>query len=463
MGQDSDGSGGGVGVGDVDDDVDDDDPLKRSKKIIFKPGHIQLCWRYFLRLPSSQRPRFCIQAKMSDAFIDINEEALVALLWGEKAIQLEDVWEDTQYTHIWAAAKQHSSYGEVIKELFIGDRDAIREARNKQQTTYGKRTTTMAERQEAHPHIYGQLELARYLTTRINFFREQHNVSLTASTSPLSLSSSSLSTASAPPPLPTPHQEPRPFRYALNNYIRTDGQQLQILAYDLTKPRQSSSHKEFLSRIEKLYPTQQHLIDTFGEDLDSVIVVGIDPGEVVSGAFCLTLPGGKVINLLVKRASLYQPTLAFRDWEQHWKRQHPTAGPGDVVDSSLWTRIPDMNKPTTLPSVHELENSLPSTDYNDSWDLLKAAHKKYYEVEPLIHGIYASSDWKEAVHQQRMAKMSEMDLAVAGVLRMVDGVYQGIPVDQRNVLFALGNGAFRSGFNLSSVHTTFLRRLLQKV
>ncbi|KAF9428700.1 hypothetical protein BGZ94_001397 [Podila epigama] len=27
---------------------------------------------------------------------------------------------------------------------------------------------------------------------------------------------------------------------------------------------------------------------------------------------------------------------------------------------------------------------------------------------------------------------------------------------------SLGNGTFRSGFNLSSVHTTFLRRLLQK-
>jgi hypothetical protein len=320
----------------------------------------------------------------------------------------------------------------------------------------------MAERQETHPHIYGQLELAQYLTRRINFFREQHNASLTASTPPLSSSTSSSSTAPVPPPLPTPPQQPRSYRYAVNNYIRTDGEQLQILAYDLTKPRQPSSHKEFLSRIEKLYSTRQHLIDAFGDDLDSVVVVGIDPGEVVSGAFCLTLPSGKVLNLLVKRASLYQPTLAFRDWEQHWKRRHPTAGPGDVVDSSLWTRIPDLDKVTTLPSVHDLENSLPSRDY-DSLDALTAAHKRYYELEPLIHGIYASRDWKEAVHEHRMAKMSEMDLAVAGVLRMVDAACEGVPVDQRKVLFALGNGTFRSGFNLSSVHTTFLRRLLQKV
>ncbi|KAG9061854.1 hypothetical protein KI688_007005 [Linnemannia hyalina] len=429
--QDDTDAGGDAGAADVNEGVDDDDALKRSKKIIFKPGHIQLCWRYFLLLPSSKRPRFCTQAKMSDSFIDINEEALVALLWGEKAVQLDNVWEDTRYTHNWAAAKQRSSYGEVIKELFIGDRDVIKEARNKQQTTYGKRTTTMAEREEAHPHIYGQLELARYLTNKVNFFRERHNASLTAPTPPLPSSTPSSSTTSTPPPLPTPRQQPRSYRYALNNYIRTDGHQLQILAYDLTKPRQSPNYSEFLSRIEKLYPTRQHLIDAFGDDLDSVIVVGIDPGEVVSGAFCLTLPGGKVINLLIKRASLYQPTLAFRDWEQHWKRRHPTAGPGDVVDSSLWTRITDLDKLTTLPSVHDLENSLPSTNYDTSLDALTAAHKKYYEQEPLIHGIYASREWKVAAHEHRMAKMSELDLAVAGVLRMVDEACEGVPVHQR--------------------------------
>lgn len=128
MDQDDPDTGGDAGVADVDQDVDDEDALKRSKKIIFNTGHIQLCWRYFLRLPTSKRPRFCTQAKMSDSFIDINEEALVALLWGEKARQLDSVWEDTHYTHNWAAAKQGSSYGEVIKELFIGDRDAIKEA-----------------------------------------------------------------------------------------------------------------------------------------------------------------------------------------------------------------------------------------------------------------------------------------------------------------------------------------------
>ncbi|KAI8605997.1 hypothetical protein EDD21DRAFT_427217 [Dissophora ornata] len=335
MDQDDADAGGDASAADVNVDVDDD-TLQRSKKIVFKPGHIQLCWQYFLRLPSSKRPRFCAHAKMSDAFIDINEEALVALLWGQNAGQLDNVWEDTHYTHNWAVTKQRSSYGEVIKELFIGDRDAIKKA-------IGARAVLDKEGQ-----LFPRTAQRGPDTTIVIL-----NIIVIDGLRP-----------TAPPPLPTPPPLQRSYRYALNNYIRTDGQQLQILAYDLTRPRQPPNRKDFLSRVEKLYPTQRHLIEAFGDDLDSVIVVGIDPGEVVSGAFCLTLPGGKVINLLVKRASLYQPTLAFRDWEQHWKRQHPTAGPGDVVDSSLWTRIPDLDKPTTLPSAHDLENSLPSTDYD---------------------------------------------------------------------------------------------------
>ncbi|KAF9150764.1 hypothetical protein BG015_007414 [Linnemannia schmuckeri] len=61
-----------------------------------------------------------------------------------------------------------------------------------------------------------------------------------------------------------------------------------------------------------------------------------------------------------------------------------------------------------------------------------------------------------------MAKLSEMDMAMAGVMRMVDEALEGIPVKERKVLFAVGNGAFKLRLNLTSVHTTFLHRRLQK-
>lgn len=170
-----------------------------------------------------------------------------------------------------------------------------------------------------------------------------------------------------------------------------------------------------------------------------------------------------VVNLLVRRASLYQPTLAFRAWEQERRRRHPKAGPTDLISSQLWTKqADDQDKPSFLPSIHDLENALPSTKY-ESWDEVVSGHQQFLELQPTIHGFYSSSEWKRAAYQHRTAKLSELDLAVDGVLRMVDEKLEGTPVHERKVLFALGNGTFRTGFNMASKHTTFLRRLLQKV
>lgn len=446
-----------------DDDADDEDPRKRSKKIVFKPRHILTCWSDLQKLPSTSLPQFCIQPKMTDSFIDIREEGLMRILWGREAGPVAEIWGGGPNSLQWAKTQVSTSFGNLIKMLFIGDRESIRTA-SKQQTTYGKRTTTMDERFKEHPDIYGQGPLDRYLIDRINYHRVRHNESIT--TQPPSSSSSSSSAAQPPsnlPSLPTPPRGPGFFRYTLNNFIRTDGHQLQLLAYDLTKNRQASNQKHFLKRVENYCPTRQSIIDTFGEDLDSVVVVGIDPGEVVSGAFCMRINENTVVNLVVKRASLYQPTLAFRAWQEEWKRQYPYAGPVDNIHTDLWTRKGDGDeRPTSLPSLNDLQNALPPTAY-ESWDSLVFAHKRYLELEPIIHGFYASSEWKRAAHQHKMAKLSEMDLAVAGVLRMVDEALEEIPVNDRRVFFALGNGKFRTGLNLTSLHTTFLRRLLQKV
>ncbi|KAG9073275.1 hypothetical protein KI688_001067 [Linnemannia hyalina] len=448
----------------LDDDADDENPRKKSKKIVYQPGHIRSCWNYLMALPAANRPRFCTQSKMADSFIDIREEGLMRILWGRDAGQVGLIWSGSPHSHDWANLQVNTSFGNLIKMLFIGDRNTVRLA-NKQQTTYGKRSATMSELKAAHPTIYDQGPLARHLTDRINYYRTRHNASISAGSSSSS-SASAVPPPSNPPLLPTPPHiqgAQSSFRYALNNFIRTDGHQLQLLAYDLTKSRQAPGRKEFLRRIENQYPTRQSIIEAFGQDLESVAVIGIDPGEVVSGAFCVRLDDKTVVNLLVKRASLYQPTLAFRAWEQEWRRQHPAAGPADNVDASLWTRkTDDKNRATFLPSMHDLENALHSTKY-DSEDALKSAQRQYFELEPIIHGFYSSSDWKKAVYQHRMAELSEMDMAVAGVLRLVKEALKSNPMGGRRVLFALGNATFRTGFNLTSVHTTFLRRLQQKV
>jgi hypothetical protein len=66
-------------------------------------------------------------------------------------------------------------------------------------------------------------------------------------------------------------------------------------------------------------------------------------------------------------------------------------------------------------------------------------------LEPIIHGFYSSSDWKKDVYQHRMAKLAEMDMAVAGVLRVIDEALKSTPMAGRRILFALGNATFRTG------------------
>ena len=104
------------------------------------------------------------------------------------------IWSGGSHTHNWAKQQNNTSFGNIIKMLFIGDRSTIRLA-NKQQTTYGKRTTTMDERATVHPDIYGQGPLVRHLIDRINYYRTRHNASISAGSS----SSSSASTTPLPP------------------------------------------------------------------------------------------------------------------------------------------------------------------------------------------------------------------------------------------------------------------------
>lgn len=71
-----------VDEADMSEDMEEEeDPRKASQRISFKSGHLKLCWRHLMLLPTTiRRPKFCVQARMTDSFIDINEEALEALL-----------------------------------------------------------------------------------------------------------------------------------------------------------------------------------------------------------------------------------------------------------------------------------------------------------------------------------------------------------------------------------------------
>ncbi|KAF8945734.1 hypothetical protein BGZ47_002069 [Haplosporangium gracile] len=83
----------------LDDDTDDEDSKKKSKKLVFQPQHIRSCWRYLIKLSAANRPRLCIQSKMTDNFIDIREEGLKRILWRRVAGQVRLIWSGGSHTH----------------------------------------------------------------------------------------------------------------------------------------------------------------------------------------------------------------------------------------------------------------------------------------------------------------------------------------------------------------------------
>ncbi|KAG0195175.1 hypothetical protein BGX28_002085, partial [Mortierella sp. GBA30] len=63
-----------------------------------------------------------------------------------------------------------TQYGELFRLLLVGDKEAIREDRNKRQTMYGRRVTTM-NRLTEHPNMQVPL-LQEYLDAWFRYLRD---------------------------------------------------------------------------------------------------------------------------------------------------------------------------------------------------------------------------------------------------------------------------------------------------
>ncbi|KAF9574759.1 hypothetical protein EC968_005545 [Mortierella alpina] len=112
---------------------------------------------------------------------------------------------------------------------------------------------------------------------------------------------------------------------------------------------------------------------------------------------------------------------------------------------------PDQNDPAKYVYV---EQTLQPTSYA-SWEELMQAHQTYLVAEPLLHQFqfYGSCSVNFTTYEHCKFKLSELDLAVAGVMRCVGAAVGRIAEGKTpKVLFAWGNRSFRSSCNLTSTH-----------
>ncbi|KAG0007050.1 hypothetical protein BGZ65_010676 [Modicella reniformis] len=257
------------------------DDSDQYSKYEFATGHIYTWWKHFVRNPFSRRfPR-----------------------------------KETPY-----------QYGEYLRRLFVGDRTAIRQDPKKRQTSYGRQTTTMVQLTTEAPEAYGRDALNAHCGRLSNFYKSRKEAA--ARGTPFT---------DTPPTLPQGKVE---GRYALSNYLVTDGLQVHLRGFDIRKPHLPPRARASIRDIKRRFPDRESVVNTFGSNYKDCAVIGVDPGEVIAASFCGLDPQKptQVTNLHIKRAALYSPTLAHRRAMERLKRQRPTIDARREIHPSIWAK-----------------------------------------------------------------------------------------------------------------------------
>ncbi|KAK3814455.1 MAG: hypothetical protein J3Q66DRAFT_37783 [Benniella sp.] len=330
------------------------DTEDKDKAIKFDKDHIKTWWDQFQKLPSSSRPIFCPSSGYGSAFALLSETAVISILWNVR--QIKRIMEKVCSREDADDMAKHR-YGEFFHTLFVGDPDM------KGQTSYGRTTTTMNVVTETSPETHGHDALRDYLLGFYGYLRQKKQWTSGDSTS---------SAPPVPPPLP---KRPQPFdegdqirKYVMSNMITTNGLQLHAVAYDLRKPHQTSNARVGIQDISKAFPDRDTIEEVFGE-LSKTTVVGCDPGEMVTAAFCAVDPQTpkQVQNLSIKRAALYAPVFAYRD---------------------------ELGRRKEEAEIDEIEQALPARTYQSTKELEERLAGTLESVETL-RNFYGSSDMKK--------------------------------------------------------------------
>ncbi|KAI7832845.1 hypothetical protein BC939DRAFT_8298 [Gamsiella multidivaricata] len=333
-------------------------------------------------------------------------------------------------------------YGELFRLLFIGDKVEIKADPLKNQTSYGKKTTTMSRLLKDHPNTYGQAALDGHMKRVFANHKARKQAAAEGTEPPV------------PPDLPS--NDSVKEHYAISNMMRTDGVQLHLMAFDIRRCWQSSKFKARIPEITSRFPNKGSLAKAFDQDLQNVVGVGVDPGEVISASFCtldLRKPN-QVTNLPIRHSALYSPNLSLRAALEAKKRERTTVTIKDDTRLSGHT--------CETPSISELEASLPSSSFVSMEEHRHGLRQFSYVLQPL-RDFYGSRSMKKKLWELKKANRAEKDHAVHGALRTVDsqgGMHTG---PTRPAMFVYEPGKFNTHTRLASLHESFKGYYFHKV
>jgi len=251
--------------------------------------------------------------------------------------------------------------------------------------------------------------------------------------------------------------------YVLKGSIRTDGFQLQLLAFkvkELNAVKYKRLHEsklptrinstlggtgDYLTEIRNVVRSREDVSRFWTCEPERIKVLGIDLGQAyVVGASAL-LPDhprsaacdedkspGTFFNLAVKQKAVYQPTFKLRRWSENRKQATEIDG----------------------KSITEIETSLPPVrgDRANIADYVERVRG----VEEQLHSFYNENHtFKRKRWDSQKARQEEYQRIADSLLKMVGGSYGAMRDVNNNVVIGIGLGNFDSKGRLSSLHGSF--------
>jgi len=253
----------------------------------------------------------------------------------------------------------------------------------------------------------------------------------------------------------------RENRYVLRGSIKTDGFQLQLLAFK-TKVLHSVKYRRldesrlppristtvggtdyYMTEIRNVIQSAEDMTRLWNSKPEEVKVLEIDLGKAFVVGACALVPtkdGDKdevrTLNLAVNQRAVYQPVFKHRRWAEHKKSQTTS---GSV-------------------SIKEIEGDLPPLRGSDAD--VEGYVTKVKDVEPALVKFYSDDDresWKRHKFDFKKAFDEEFRVVADSLLRMVGGTCSAPRHEDNKVLIAIGLGDFGSNGKLTSLHSSFCR------
>ncbi|KAG0013158.1 hypothetical protein BGZ81_001201 [Podila clonocystis] len=255
-------------------------------------------------------------------------------------------------------------------------------------------------------------------------------------------------------------------RWALTGTFRTNGLELQVLAFNLRVTKKhvpqadpgridpKTGTDRYLSEIRNVFKQPGDVATTFpnppaglnpGED---VCIVAIDYGQVCTAAISALIPSchdpnkkrDRLRTLVIKQKALMQPNFRGRLALEFHKDEYTIDNDGNTV------KVRDIE--LGIPQRKGVTSEYVSTDY-----LPKAA-----AAHPDLHNFYNGDFWhRRTTWDVKKAKEGEYHVAIRAILAMVHDV------PKEKVLFVLGLGKFGTKSKMASLHGTFDALLLKTI